>query len=332
MQKKITVSGVQATGSIHIGNYVGSILNWVNMQDEYKCFFFLADLHAITIDRSSEELNSSIIKTIAIYLASGLDPHKSTIFAQSSVKEHTELAWMLNCVAPIGMLKRMTQFKDKSGKDQEAANLGLLSYPVLMAADILLYNADLVPVGDDQKQHLEFTRDLAGIVNRKFNKDVFKLPEPVIQGQGTRIMSLRDGRSKMSKSDPSDLSRINLNDDADLICQKIKKAKTDTIDTISHDREARPEISNLINIYSCMSNKTIKSIENQYLNVGFAQFKKDLSDIIIAKLGPINDRYKDLMKNQDYLLSVLQDGGSKARIVAEKTIFDVKELFGFINS
>ena len=330
MQKTV-VSGVQATGSLHLGNYLGSIMHWTKMQDEHKCFFFLADLHAITIDRSSEELRSSILKTIAIYLASGLDPKKSTIFAQSSVKEHTELSWILNCVAPISWLKRMTQFKDKSGKDQEASNLGLLSYPVLMAADILLYQADLVPVGDDQKQHLEFTRDLAGAVNRKFNNDLFKIPEALIQGQCTRIMSLKDGRSKMSKSDPSDASRINLSDNTDIIYQKIKKAKTDNIENITYDPYNRPEISNLINIYATLSKIKIEDIVAQYQGSGFAKFKKDLSDLVISMLEPINTTYRYLMQNQDYLLFVLKDGGDKARYKAEKTILDVKELFGFIN-
>ena len=329
--KKTIVSGVQATGSLHIGNYLGSIVNWVEMQDEYECFFFLADLHSITISRSSEELISSIIKTIAIYLASGLDPKKSTIFAQSSVKEHAELTWILSCITPISWLKRMTQFKDKSRKDQESANLGLLSYPVLMAADILLYQPDLVPVGDDQKQHLEFIRDLAGVVNRKFNNDIFKIPEALIQGQCTRVMSLKDGHKKMSKSDSSDLSRINLSDDCDLIYQKIKKAKTDNISEITYDPSNRPEISNLINIYSTISNSKIENVVIQYQETGFAQFKKDLSDIVISMLEPINSKYQDLMKNQDYLLMVLKDGRNNASHRAEKTMTEIKELFGFIN-
>jgi tryptophanyl-tRNA synthetase len=330
MQKTV-VSGVQATGSLHLGNYLGSIMHWIKMQDEYESFFFLADLHAITIDRSPEELRSSILKTVAIYLASGLDPKKSIIFAQSSVKQHTELSWILNCLAPISWLRRMTQFKDKSGKDQGAVNLGLLSYPVLMAADILLYQADLVPVGDDQKQHLEFTRDLAGIVNRKFNEDVFKIPEALIQGQCTRIMSLKNGRSKMSKSDSSDLSRINLSDGADIIHQKIKKAKTDNIENLTYDPDNRPEISNLLNIYSTISQTKIEDIVLQYQGIGFAKFKESLADLVISTLEPINDRYKYLMKNHDHLLSVLKDGGDRARAKAEKTIVSVKELFGFIN-
>jgi tryptophanyl-tRNA synthetase len=268
--KKTILSGVQASGSLHLGNYLGAIKNWVKMQEEYNCFFFLADLHAITVDRTSEELRTSIMQTLAIYLAAGLSPDKVTIFAQSMVKEHSELAWILNCVTPLGWLKRMTQFKDKAGKDQDKACLGLFSYPVLMAADILLYQTDIVPVGEDQKQHLELTRDIAGAINRKFNKEVLKVPEPLIGGSATRIMSLRDGRKKMSKSDISDLSRINLKDDADLIYQKIKKAKTDHLTEISYDKENRPEISNLIDIYANLSETNIETITKNYQNKGFA--------------------------------------------------------------
>ncbi|WP_342259999.1 tryptophan--tRNA ligase [Candidatus Tisiphia endosymbiont of Metellina segmentata] len=327
--KKTALSGCQVTGTLHLGNYLGAIVNWSKLQDEYNCLFFLADLHAITIDRSPIELNSSILQTVATYIATGLLPEKTTIFAQSMVKEHTELAWILNCVTPLGWLKRMTQFKDKAGKDQESAGLGLLSYPVLMAADILLYNADIVPVGDDQKQHLELTRDIAAIINRKFNQDILKLPEPLIQGS-SRIMSLKDGRKKMSKSDPSDLSRINLNDSRDQIYQKIKKAKTDHLAEISYDPQNRPEISNLINIYCSLSGSNVDTIVNQYQNTGFAKFKDDLADIIITTLTPINTKYTELMKNQDYLVSTLHEGADKARITAAKTLTEIKKLFGFV--
>lgn len=327
--KKTALSGCQVTGTLHLGNYLGSISNWLTIQDEYNCLFFLADLHSITIDRSPIELNSSILQTVAMYIATGLLPEKTTIFAQSMVKEHTELAWILNCVTPLGWLKRMTQFKDKAGKDQESVGLGLLSYPVLMAADILLYNADIVPVGDDQKQHLELTRDIAAIINRKFNQDILKLPEPLIQGS-SRIMSLKDGRKKMSKSDPSDLSRINLNDRRDQIYQKIKKAKTDHLAEISYDPQNRPEISNLINIYCSLSGSNVDTIVNQYQNTGFAKFKDDLADIIITTLTSINTKYAELMKNQDYLITTLHEGADKARITAAKTLTEIKKLFGFV--
>ena len=328
--KKTVVSGAQSSGNLHLGNYLGAIIHWVRMQHDpsYECFFFLADLHAITIDRPPLELRSSVLSSAALYLASGLE--SSNIFTQSSVKEHTELAWILNCITPIGWLKRMTQFKDKAGKDQDGANLGLFSYPVLMAADILLYNADFVPVGDDQKQHLELTRDIAGIVNRKFDQLVFKLPEPLIQGTSTRVMSLRDGRAKMSKSDPSDFSRINLSDTADQIYQKIKKAKTDSISEMSYDSNTRPEIANLINIYSSLSGDKVEQILTQYQGTGCAKFKNDLAELIITNLAPINKNYNDLMNNQDYLLKVLKGGAATASNVAAATMSKVKELFGFI--
>jgi tryptophanyl-tRNA synthetase len=328
--KKIALSGVQVTGSLHLGNYLGAIVNWLNIQDEYDCFFFLADMHSITIDRSPSELNSSILQTAAIYLATGLKPERTAIFAQSMVTEHTELAWILNCLTPIGWLKRMTQFKDKAGKDQENAGLGLFSYPVLMAADILLYNADVVPVGDDQKQHIELTRDIAGVVNRKFNQEVLKVPEPLIIGSRARIMSLKDGLKKMSKSDSSDLSRINLSDNKDQIYQKIKKAKTDHLAEISYDRATRPEISNLIDIYSILSGKNIDQIVMQYAGTGFAKFKEDLAEVIITTLEPINTKYNELMLNQDYLVTILRNGAEKARIPASKTLDRVKKLFGFV--
>ncbi len=328
--KKIAVSGTQATGNMHLGNYLGSIINWLKMQDDYQCFFFLADLHAITINRAPEELRSSTLQTTAIYLAAGLSPDKVTIFTQSSIKEHAELAWILNCVTPLGWLKRMTQFKDKAGKDQEKAGLGLFSYPVLMAADILLYQADIVPVGEDQQQHLELTRDIAGVVNRKFDCDVFKLPEALIQGPTTRVMSLKDGLKKMSKSDHSDASRINLSDSNDQIYQKIKKAKTDNIMEISYDPKLRPEISNLIDIYSALSNIKIEEIITRYQGTGFAKFKEELAEVIILNLSPLTKKYNELIQNQDYLYSILRKGADKARSDAAKTIDKVKELFGFI--
>ncbi|ABV75054.1 tryptophanyl-tRNA synthetase [Rickettsia akari str. Hartford] len=328
--KKTVLSGVQATGSLHLGNYLGSIRHWVKMQEEYNCFFFLADLHSITVDIKPSELNNSIIGVLAVYLAAGLNPDKVTIFAQSMVKEHAEFAWLLNCVTPLGWLKRMTQFKDKAGSDQEKAYLGLFSYPVLMAADILIYKADIVPVGEDQKQHLELTRDIAGVINRKFDKEILKVPEPLISGSGTRIMSLRDGLNKMSKSDISDFARINLKDDNDLIHQKIKKAKTDHLSFVSYDKETRPEISNLLDIYRSLSEESLEKIINNYQNQGFTKFKEDLAEIIITNLQPIRDKYLELMNDKEYLLKILRSGAEKASIRASETVNAVKEQFGFV--
>jgi tryptophanyl-tRNA synthetase len=327
---KTALSGIQTSGNLHLGNYLGSIYNWVDMQQEYNCYFFLADLHSITVERSAEELKRSKMETAAIYLAAGIDPKKSAIFAQSAVKEHCELAWMLSCVTPISWLKRMTQFKDKAGKKQDNANTGLFTYPILMAADILLYNADVVPVGDDQKQHLELTRDIAGVINRKFGKDILKVPEPLIQGAATRIMSLRDGTKKMSKSDSSDASRINLTDSADVIRQKLKKSKTDNFAEITYDQENRPEISNLINIFCALSGQKSDSIVNQYHGKGFAILKSDLAELIIGKLQPMNESYQKIIKDKAYIEQILNDGAEKAGTVARKTCSAIAKEFGLV--
>lgn len=328
--KKIALSGIQTTGNLHLGNYLGSIQNWLEMQDDYNCYFFLANLHSITIDMNPDELKNATLSSAATYLASGIDPKKSIIFAQSDVKEHTELAWMLNCITPLGWLKRMTQFKDKAGKKQDNANTGLFTYPILMAADILLYNADVVPVGDDQKQHLELTRDIAGAINRKFKQEILKIPEPLIQGTATRVMSLRDGTKKMSKSDESEASRINLTDSPETIIKKIKKSKTDSIAEIFYDQSERPEISNLINIYSGLTKITKDEIVKQYSNLGFAKFKLDLADIIIEKLAPINSEYQKVIKDISYIKNILGEGAEKARIVANKTCTRVAKEFGIL--
>ncbi len=329
--KKRVISGVQATGSMHLGNYLGAIKNWLSMQDNYECFFFIADLHAITIDRNPEELKKSVIYTAASYLACGIDPEKSTIFAQSSIQEHAELAWILGCSTPLGWLNRMTQFKDKAVKNGDGENLGLYSYPVLMSADILLYNADIVPVGEDQKQHLELARDIAGAINRKFNKQLLTIPESLIKNKAKRIMSLKDCTKKMSKSDASDQSRINLIDDADAIYQKIKKAQTDSEPTISYDEEKRPAISNLLNIYSALTDKNIEQIVESYKGKGFAEFKADLAEIIVSTIAPINAKLNDYLKNPDYVTSVLSKGAERASKVAKLHMYDIKEAFGFIN-
>jgi tryptophanyl-tRNA synthetase len=327
---KTALSGIQTSGNLHLGNYLGAIHNWIEMQKEYNCYFFLADLHAITVDYSPEELRRSRLEMTATYLAAGIDPKKSTIFFQSDVKEHCQLAWMLSCVTPIGWLKRMTQFKDKAGKKQDNASTGLFTYPVLMAADILLYNADVVPVGDDQKQHLELTRDIAGVINRKFNKEILKAPEPMITGPATRVMSLRDGTKKMSKSDTSDASRINLTDSADVIRQKFKKSKTDNLAEITYDPNARPEISNLINIFSAMSGQKQEEIINHYQGKGFALLKNDLADLVISKLEPLNNAYQKIIADKSYLKETLDEGAAKARAVAQRTCSNVAKEFGLV--
>lgn len=328
--KKIALSGIQTSGTLHIGNYLGSINNWLKMQNDYDCYFFLADLHSITVNRSPDDLRTSILHAAAIYLAAGIDADKSVIFAQSSVPQHSELAWLLNCATPIGWLKRMTQFKDKAGKKQDHANTGLFTYPVLMAADILLYDADVVPVGEDQKQHLELARDIAGAINRKFDTQVLNIPEPMILNQSARIMSLRDGTKKMSKSDPSDASRINLTDTPDQIIDKLKRAKTDSHNEVTYDKDKRPEISNMLDIFSAATGSSIEDLAKKYHSAGFANFKKDLADAIINKLTPIKLEYDKLMSSRDHLISVLNKGSEQAKERAEKTLHRVKNEFGFI--
>lgn len=327
---KTALSGIQTSGNLHIGNYLGSIRHWIDMQNEYNCYFFLADLHSITTPLDAEDLRNSTIEIAATYLAAGIDPKKSTIFRQSAVKEHCELAWMLSCVTPISWLKRMTQFKDKAGKNQDNANTGLFTYPILMAADILLYNADLVPVGDDQKQHLELTRDIAGVINRKFEKDILKVPEPLIQGAATRVMSLRDGTKKMSKSDVSDASRVNLTDSPDLIKTKLKKSKTDNLAEITYEPETRPEISNLINIFCALSKQKQEAIIDQYQGKGFAILKNDLADLIISELQPMNESYKKIIQDKNYIEKTLNEGAEKARVAAQKTCSAVAKEFGLL--
>lgn len=329
--KKRVISGVQATGDLHIGNYLGAIKNWVKMQDDYECIFFLADLHAITIEKDPSELHSSIISSMATYLACGLDPDKAILFAQSNVKEHSELAWIFNCFTPLGWLKRMTQFKDKAGKGQEEASAGLFTYPILMAADILLYNADLVPVGEDQKQHIELTRDIAGVINRKFGKEVLSMPEPLMTKESSRIMSLRDGTKKMSKSDSSDKSRINLNDSKESIRDKIKKAKTDALSFISYDEAERPDISNLLKIYAAFEGRDVNSIVLEYQGKNFSEFKENLADVVIENISPITQKYNDYMNNKDHLYKIMKDGSDRATSIAYSNLVRIKELLGYIN-
>lgn len=325
---KRVFSGIQPTGNLTLGNYLGAIKNWVVMQDEYECIFCIVDLHAITMPQNPTELKEACVKNLAMYIASGLDPKKSVLFIQSSVRAHAELGWILGCNTPLGWLKRMTQFKDKSGKHQENACLGLFAYPVLQAADILLYHTTHVPVGEDQKQHIELARDIAGAFNRNFNVDYFTLPEATIPKESARIMSLRDGTKKMSKSDPSDFSRINLVDSPDLIMQKIKKATTDAIPGIYFDEENRPEVSNLLNIYSSFADVTVEQAVSRFRDYQTSKFKEELGQAIIDKLSPIQGEYHKLIGDKAYLDSVANIGNQKANAQAEKTLREVKEIVG----
>jgi tryptophanyl-tRNA synthetase len=321
-------SGVQPTGELTIGNYLGAMKNWVKMQEENECLFCLVDLHAITLPQDPMEIKQTVIINFASYIACGLNPEKSVIFIQSDVPEHTELAWLLSCSTPIGWLTRMTQFKDKAAKDRESSSLGLLAYPVLMAADILLYHATHVPVGDDQTQHLELTRDIAGAFNRQFKTDYFKEPIAVNNKSATRIMSLRDTGKKMSKSDESDYSRINLLDSPDLIMQKFKKAKTDSVPGIYYDEKNRPEISNLINIYCAFTENTIEEANRKFADYSNADFKQELAEITIEHLSPIQRKVSNIFEDKGYILNLAKIGSEKARNIARKTIKEVKELIG----
>ena len=331
MQKRV-VSGIQPSGVMHLGNYLGAIQNWLPLQDENQCIFFLADLHTITVPQDPAALRRNTIATAATYLASGIDPKKSILFNQAQVKQHAELGWILSCMTSIGWLERMTQFKDKSGDNKERASMGLFSYPVLQAADILVYKANLVPVGEDQRQHLELTRDIASSFNRHTNSEYFALPEAMIMKEAARIMSLRDGTSKMSKSDPSDLSRINLTDDADSVVQKLKKAKSDSIVEIYYDKENRPEVSNLIEIYACLSGNKISEIVELYQGKFFSQLKLDLAEIIVDKIVPIGEKIKAYCRDDEaYVLQILRDGAEMAEIIAEKNMKEIRDLCGFVS-
>jgi tryptophanyl-tRNA synthetase len=333
MSKKI-FSGVQPTGNLHLGNYLGAIKNFVelNNQIDNHCVFCVVDLHAITVKQDPKELKKNIRETAATFIASGIDPKKSIIFNQSSVPAHAEGAWILSCVSKIGWLNRMTQFKEKAGKDKEKASIGLYSYPVLMASDILLYDATHVPVGDDQKQHLELCRDIAQKFNNDFEAPGFlRVPEPLIQKEFSRIMSLKDGKNKMSKSDPSDLSRINLTDEKDKIVNKIKKAKTDTMSMPSDlkNLSERPEAENLLGIYSSLKNQNVEKSINEFSGKNFSQFKEKLSEIIVEKIGPIAKETKKLLNDTKYLDDILLNGSNKANKIASKKINEIKELVGF---
>ncbi|RPG97886.1 MAG: tryptophan--tRNA ligase [Candidatus Pelagibacter sp. TMED106] len=333
MNKKI-FSGVQPTGNLHLGNYLGAIKNFVELNNDKnnKCIFCVVDLHAITTKQDPLELKKNIRETVATFLASGIDPKKSIIFNQSMVSAHSEAAWILSCVSKIGWLNRMTQFKEKAGKDKEKASIGLYSYPVLMAADILLYDSSHVPVGDDQKQHLELCRDIAQKFNNDFNAPQFlKVPEPLIKKEFSRIMSLKDGLKKMSKSDPSDLSRINLTDDNDQIVNKIKKAKTDPMPMpeSSKDLSKRPEAENLLGIYSSVTNNTLEKSIIEFQGKNFSEFKERLAEVLVEKILPISKEIKKLLNDSKYLDDIMLDGSNKAGIIATKKIKEIKLLVGF---
>jgi|TARA_A100001011_G_scaffold76051_1_gene78183 tryptophanyl-tRNA synthetase len=333
MRKKI-FSGVQPTGNLHLGNYLGAIKNFVelNNEKENECIFCVVDLHAITVKQDPNKLRNNIRETVATFIASGIDPKKSIIFSQSQVKAHSEAAWILSCVARMGWLNRMTQFKEKAGKDKEKASVGLYSYPVLMAADILLYEATHVPVGDDQKQHLELCRDIAQRFNNEFGvKDFFILPEPLIQKEFSRIMSLKDGSKKMSKSEMSDLSRINLTDNKDLIINKIKKAKTDAfpIPSSLEGLKTRMEAKNLLGIYSSLKNFSLEKTVKQFSGKNFSDFKEDLSQVLTDKIDPISKEIKKLLEESDFLDKILIEGSHKANEIASKKLKKIHEIVGF---
>ena len=330
MLKNRILSGVQPSGDLHLGNYLGAIKNFVTLQKEYECFFCVVDLHAITVWQDPTKLAQKTREVTAAFIASGIDPDKNTLFAQSQVPQHSQLAWIFNCVARMGWLNRMTQFKDKAGKDRENVSVGLFSYPTLMAADILVYLATHVPVGEDQKQHLELTRDIAQKFNNDFNTNFFPIPEPLILGEATRVMSLRDGTKKMSKSDPSDYSRIMLSDDKDKIIKKIKKAKTDPLPLPSSIEEAekRPESLNLLNIYAALSDTETKKIINNYAGKEFSKFKNDLADLSIEIIAPISLEMKKLMQDRVYLDDIMKAGKTKAIKAAEPVLSKVYEIVG----
>ena len=333
MGKKI-FSGVQPTGNLHLGNYIGAIKNFVDLQnqDGNSCVYCVVDLHAITTKQDPYKLKDNIRETTAAFLASGIDPKKSIIFNQSLVPSHSEGSWILSCIARMGWLNRMTQFKEKAGKDKEKASVGLYIYPVLMTADILLYDATHVPVGEDQKQHLELSRDIAQKFNLDFKTpDFFRAPEPLIQKNFARIMSLKDGKKKMSKSDQSDLSRINLTDKKDEIINKIKKAKTDNSPLPFDDKKLneRPEVENLLGIYSSLNNQTLSDTINQFGGKNFSEFKEKLSDLVVEKILPISDEINKLKKDSNFIDKILEEGAEKADKITSKKVKEMKKILGF---
>ena len=332
MSKPILLSGIQPSGDLMIGNYIGSIKNWVTLQDDYQCLFPLVNMHAITVEQDPAELHKRSLDFVALYLASGIDPEKSTVFIQSHVPEHSELAWILNTSTYMGELNRMTQFKDKSQKHAQNINVGLFDYPVLMAADILLYQADLVPVGADQKQHLELTRDLATRWNNRFDKEIFRIPEPFIPPttSGGRIMSLQDPLSKMSKSDENKNNFIAMLDDPKTIIKKFKKATTDSEIEIRYDLENKPGVSNLLTIYSVISGKAIQEVEHHFEGKMYGHLKVELGELVAEYLAPIQQRFHDIRDDETELKNILAKGAEQAREEAQKTLKTVHESIGFV--
>jgi tryptophanyl-tRNA synthetase len=325
-------SGIQPTGNLHLGNYLGAIRNWVALQSEYECIFCIVDLHALTQPQDPAELRVSTREVTAAYIAAGIDPERCTIFNQSMVSAHTELAWLLGCLTPLGWLNRMTQFKERAGSNREMAGLGLYAYPVLMAADILLYKATHVPVGEDQKQHLELARDIAGAFNRRYDREFFPLPEPQIFGAATRVMSLRDGAKKMSKSDTSDYSRINMTDDADTIALKIRRAKTDPepLPFSIADLERRPEADNLIGIYAALSELSREAALARFAGRNFSQLKGALSELAVEILGRIGGEMRRLMADPGYLDGILHRGAERARAIATPILREAQAICGLL--
>lgn len=329
MDKKIILSGIQSTGRLHLGNYLGAIDNWVKMQEEYNCYYMIANLHSLTIRNNPEELKNNTKNIIALYVAAGLDSEKNTIFIQSQVKEHAELAWILNCYTYMGELSRMTQFKDKSAKHADNINAGLFTYPVLMAADILLYKADLVPVGEDQKQHLEITRNIAERFNKIYG-ETFVMPEGYIRKSTARIMGLQDPTSKMSKSSTNVNDVIFLDDEPEVIMKKFKKAVTDSENVVRFDPENKPGISNLMCIYGAITGKNEKEIEEEFSGLGYGAFKTAVGEKVVEKLKPVQEKYKELLENPKYLEEIYTRGAEKARELASKTLEEVKNKIGIL--
>ena len=333
MSKNRIFSGVQPTGSLHLGNYLGAIRNWARLQDEFEAIYCVVDLHAVTAPHDPKELSRATREVTAGLIASGIDPARSIIFNQSMVPEHAELSWLFNCVARLGWLNRMTQFKEKAGKNRDQASVGLYAYPVLMAADILAYKATHVPVGEDQKQHLELTRDIAQSFNSTYGLDFFPLPEPQIFGSATRVMSLRDGTKKMSKSDESDYSRINMTDGADEIAQKIRKARTDPhpLPESADGLAQRPEALNLVSIYAALEDIEIDQVIQEYQGQGFSTFKKALADLAVVRLGPVGNEMKRLTAESGEIDKVLADGAERATQLSRPIVAEVREIMGFLD-
>lgn len=329
MSKKIILSGIQATGKLTLGNYLGAIDNWVKMQEEYDCYYMIANLHSLTVRNNPEELKNNTLKILATYIAAGLDPEKNTIFIQSQVKEHAELGWILDCYTYMGELSRMTQFKDKSAKHADNINAGLFTYPALMAADILLYQADLVPVGEDQRQHLEITRDLAERFNKLYGK-TFVVPDAYVRKASARIMGLQDPTSKMSKSATNLNDVIFLEDEPEVILKKFKKAVTDSENKVKFDPESKPGVSNLMQIYSAITGKTMEEIEIEFDQKGYGDFKMIVANSVVDKLKPIQDKYKEILENKEYLEQIYTTGAENARKLASKTLENVKNKIGIL--